>query len=462
MSLRLSHLLFCGLWVWPFVVPSLVIGWGGDEHAAITAEAVKLLPSASAAILAPEAAVLARQYCEFPDENWPAYGEWGGGNADPRLPRFPDTRREWDISFYCGWNPVSREGKSYPHRAPESLEAVPLYFMKAVEALKAGRLEDGARFLGVALHYIEDSASFGHLQAIHRNLHWDKSKPFDAGNHTPRALGDTPENAAEALRTRLRGMVAFTEAAMDPMLAKVGMPLREVKRLSETEVYPKEAVRAVLTAKFQFVAEWEAGTRECALAAARVCADALHSALSFAADPFPETTPNFAGVNLAFNPSFEQAGDDIAEGWCIGWHDLSDHTGRAEWYRAGTHWDKPVKSGQRSALVLWPPQKGIEWRQTWRHAIRVNPGEIYRAKAWVKSRANHGGCRLVLEFSDTAYLPLAESPASPAHEGDSDWKQIMLESSAPEKARWLRLILRSNAEGAVWFDDVSIERIVRP
>ncbi len=439
------------------LVPGLAFGWGSEEHAHMTAEAVKLMPPPVAEIIAPEAAVLSREYCEFPDENWPAYGEWGGGNADPKLPRFVDMRREWDISHYCGWNPVTREGRSYPHSAPQSIEAVPVYFHRAVESLKAGHLEDGARFLGVAMHYIEDSASFGHLQAIHRNFGWNKSRPLSAAGHTPTSLGDTPEKAADALRERMREMVAHTERTMDATLSKVAMPVSEIKTLSAGDLYPKEAVRAILVAKYQYPEAWDEQVRECALAAIRVCADVLFTALRFAPKPMPEAKPNPTGVNLVFNPSFEAPGDGIAEGWCVGWLDLADRAGRAEWYRAGTHWDKPVKEGDRSAMVLWAPEKGIEWRQTWRRAIRVRPGEVYRASAWLKSRTDKGGSRLTLQFCDTAYLPVAQ-PSSPEAQGCDDWTRLTVEGRAPATACWLRLILFSNADGAAWFDSLSAER----
>ena len=130
-------------------LPTLALGWGCTEHSQISAEAVRFVPEELAALIQPEAEALTHLYCEFPDQNWPGYGQWGDGNAEPYLPRFADTRRECDISFYCDWNPITREGVSYPHSTPRAYEAVPRYFLKAVEAWKAGRLEDGARFLGV-------------------------------------------------------------------------------------------------------------------------------------------------------------------------------------------------------------------------------------------------------------------------------------------------------------------------
>lgn len=443
----------------PFLLlPALAFGWGGTEHSQITAEALRFMPQELAGLVVPEAGAMARIYCEFPDQNWPAYGQWGEGNAEPYLARFADTRREWDISFYCGWNPITREGTSYPHSTPRAYEAVPKYFLRAVEAWGEGRLEDGARLLGVAMHYVEDSAAFGHLQAVHRSFHWDTRRPLDAGGYQPQKLGDTPEQAAGQIVARMKAMVEITEKAVDPVLAKLGMPIAEVKRLTIDDPYPKEAARAVLTANYEFAAEMEAAARASGAEAAKVCGDMLFTALSFAPKPFPVPQPNATGKNLVFNPSFEEAGDENAEGWCIGWLDLNDRAGRAEWYRAGTHWDKPVKGGARSAMVLWAPQKGIEWRQTWRRALRVNPGETYRASAWVKSRTEKGGSLLAVEFSDTNYQPIAR-PKSREATGKGDWTELKLEAAIPENARWLRVILHSNADGAAWFDDVSVERV---
>lgn len=440
------------------LLPTLAFGWGGTEHSQITAEAVRFMPADVAAVIAPEAGALMHIHCEFPDQNWPAYGKWGDGNAEPYLPRFADTRREWDISFYCGWNPITREGTSYPHGTPKAYEAVPTYFLRAVEALRAGQMEEAMRILGVAMHYIEDSAAFGHLQGVHRGLHWDTRKPLQSPDYRPQNLGGTPEAAAQKLVERMKDMVEATEKAVDPVFAKADMPLTEVKRLTQLDPVPKEVLRAAILAKHEFPADMDKATRACATAAVQICADMLLTALSFAPNPFPQPKPNATGVNLVFNPSFEKAGDENAEGWCIGWLDLNDKTGRAEWYRAGAHWDKPVKHGTRSAMVLWAPEKGIEWRQTWRNALRVNPGEVYRASAWVKSRTEKGRSHLTLELNDTNYHAIAQ-PISNEVEGKGDWTELKLEITIPPDVRWLRVILHSNADGAAWFDEVNVERV---
>jgi hypothetical protein len=143
----------------------------------------------------------------------------------------------------------------------------------------------------------------------------------------------------------------------------------------------------------------------------------------------------------------------------VGWLDLNDRVGRAEWYLRQTHWEGHVKSGNRSLLLLWSPKKGLEWRPTWRRAIRVNPGEKYRASAWIETRAATGWNGLILEFYDTAYRPIAKVQ-SESPKANQPWSEVSVEAVAPEAARWLRLLLHAESpDGAVWFDDVGLQRL---
>jgi hypothetical protein len=433
-------------------------GWGG-EHNGISATAVKLLPAEERDYIAPEAEILAREYCEFPDQNWPCMGEWGGGNADPNLPRFPDTRREWDISFYCGWNPVLKKGKGYPHRPPETFEAVPHYFTKAVEAIQAGRLSDGARFIGVMFHYIQDSGAFPHVQPIHRSFHTKKLDVIRADGYMPRCLGKTPADAATALAERVRGLVNWTEKRLDPLITEVGMPLDEAKKLCAKELVHTRVMEAVTKMRTQKTAEFESAACDCANECLRTCADALHTALVFAPRPRPEPAPVAPRVNLISNPSFEEDdGDHVPDGWYVGWLDLDDRLGRAEWYCAGTHWDKPVKTGQHSVLLLWAPDKGLEWRQDWRHALHVNEGETYCGTVCIKTRAVTGKTWFALELCDTAYKSI-DVAKSEIVKKDGDWQKISVKLRVPRGVCWIRVILHTEGnKGAAWFDDVEVVR----
>jgi len=433
-------------------------GWGA-EHSAITAAAIQQLPPEKRIFIAPEAQALSRTYCHFPDQNWPCFGEWGDGSADPGKPRLPDVRREWDISFYCGGDPVLKKGKGCTHRVPEACTGVPSSFTNAVAALQAGRLQEGARFLGVMLHYVEDCSSFSHVQPIHRACHTRRLDIIHADGYVPHALGTTPNQAATVLAERVRGLAEWTEKRMDPLLTQAGLTFDEAKELSALELMPVRMVDAVAKLRKEKKDAFEAVTLDCANEAVRVCADALYTALMLAPSLPTAPTVNEIKTNLVFNPSFENDdGDGVPDGWYVEWLDLSDRAGRAEWYRDKTHWEPGVKTGQRSALLLWAPEKGLEWRQRWRHAVRVSGGETYCGTAWVKTRAASGATWFALQSYDTAYQPM-DLVRSEIMKGDTSWRQLSVAVHVPKGACWLRALLHSESkDGAVWFDNIEVVR----
>ena len=65
---------------------------------------------------------------------------------------------------------------------------------------------------------------------------------------------------------------------------------------------------------------------------------------------------------------------------------------------------------------------------------------------------------MTLEFCSADYLSVGRVSGPPL-DGDSDWKKLTIEATAPYDSRWLRLILHSAAESAAWFDDVEIVRL---
>ncbi|HIE54746.1 MAG TPA: hypothetical protein EYP90_06145, partial [Chromatiaceae bacterium] len=339
-------------------------------------------------------------------------------------------RREWDVSFYCLYDPILRRGRSFPHAPPASYEAASLYFLKAVEALSQGSLEDGMRFLGVSLHYIQDSASFPHVQPIHRNFSVRNTGAIRLDGYKPRLLGGTPKGAAEALSKRLRDLVAWTERRLSPLLERAGLGMEEAKRLCAKETMHPKVTDSVRKLLLEQEPDFQAAVLDCAIECAKVCADAIHTALKFAKRPKPEVPPPPAGLNLAFNPSFEEDdGDGVPDGWCVCWLDLRDRVGRAYRYRAGTHWERHVRTGEFSVLILWAPKAGIEWRQTWRRAIPTKPGQRLRLSCWVKTKAS-GRTFIAIEFYDAAYKPISRAESRPLS-GDNNWTKLDVEAIAP-------------------------------
>ncbi len=421
---------------------------------------MEALPSAEQAYLGGERNAIARWYCTFPDLNWPCYGQWGGGTGDPEAARMPDTRRLWEVSVYCQWDPVLQTGKGYPHAPPQSCEAAAVFYRSAVTALEKCHLEDGCRFLGVMLHYIQDSGSFPHVQPIHRVFHVHSMENIRIDGYTPNLLGQDRQEAANKLASRVEELTAWTEQRLAPLLASAGVPLEDARRLASQQLMAPALVDAVAKLRSEEPDDFEAAATDCANQCARVCADAIHSAMAFARNPYVEPGANEVNGNLVFNPSFESGADDACPvGWCVGWQDMLDRTGRVEWYRAGTHWEKHVHSGRRAALVLWPPKQGIRWQQTWPKAVRVVPGERYRASVWGKAVAADGLSYLALEFSDTDYEPV-RTVKSDALASDAGWQQLSLQETVPDSAKWLRILLHGGGSGgAIWYDDVEVVRL---
>lgn len=434
-------------------------GWGGEHHD-ITRAAVEALPADVYRVIAGERAAVIGIYCTFPDVNWACYGRWGGGTGDPQAPRFRDTRREWEVSRYCLWDPVLGKGRFYPHAAPYSYECCPVYFRKAIESLRAGRIEDGVRFLGVLLHYAQDTGSFAHIQPLHRNCKVPKPARISAGDYRPQVLGRDVDEAGEGIRRELEKLVAFTEGQVGPLLAEAGMDIARAREMCQQETMPAavvEAVRKVLARRRE---EFGARVLACANACVRVCADILVTAVRLARVSEGGSGVEERGGNLCFNSSFEvDDGDGVPDGWYVEWLDPGDRCGRAVWYRAGSHWQRHVKAGGRSVLVLWAPEKGIEWRQTWPRAVRVRAGEAYRLEAWAEASGRGGRAYVALEFYDGQYQAISRTASADVPVGKG-WREMIVEARAPDGAKWMRVVLYSNmADGAVWFDEVRVEAV---
>jgi len=399
----------------------------------MTKAAVEALSAQERNYLGDEAEALFTIYCEFPDQNWSCYGAWGGWSGSPNEPRLPDTRREWDISYYCQYDPLLGKGRRYDHSPPDAYKAVPFYFEKAVDSLKQGRLEDGARFLGVMAHYIEDCATFPHMQAIHRRMGECDLSQIGIPDYQPQMLGSSLMEAKRAIVRRVQEVVRRTET--------IGGVIRKAIRDGD-----KQKLRPLFL--------------ECANEGARATADAIKTALSFRGSKKLAGKRNAAGVNLVLNPSFEQEADhETPQGWVIGWNNPNDRLGVAMWEGKINRNTRVAHSGKRAVKLMWTPGEGLEWRQCWRAAIRVRTGERYRCSAWVRTEDATGETYVAVNFYQGNYR-LLETHRSSVLSGSCDWQQIVVEAIVPKGAAWARIALRSDGnQGAAWFDDVEVVRL---
>lgn len=418
---------------------------GENDHAWMTYAAVSVLSREDREYLEPESELFIRVYSGFPDMTGNCYGEWGGWSGYPNDPRLADARREWDVAYYIGWDTRLKqhtwpkkglcddwpEGRMYLHSIPDSYGACRLYFTKAVEAFREGKHADGVRFLGILAHYVEDPVTFSDMQSIHRQ-DIDGYKYIEIGDYRPRLLARNMKEAADCAVTRLRETVC--------LVRQKGLDARRAIRGND-----RNRLRDI-------VAESDGE-------GAKVLADIVHTAI-FLGGAKQRWKANPTGVNLVNNPSFETAEDDeTPSGWFVHYDNLHDHVGAAFYEGRILRNCCVVHSGIRSVKLTWTPREGMEWRQRWRSAIQVVPGEKYRASVWMKTVEATGHNAMVIHFYKRNN-DLVKTFQSKGLTGAYEWTRCALDMTVPNGAEKARIGLRSSGNrGAVWFDEVDLTRI---
>ncbi|MDD3926102.1 MAG: hypothetical protein PHT33_05540 [bacterium] len=441
-----------------------VVLWS-KEHNYITKAALEVLTEPERKFLEPEKDLLWKIYCEFPDLNWAHYGCFGGESGSPDMPRTTDIRREWDISYYCGFDPVTykvpdyipgmlsdtKYSPSFHHKKMYkedfgycpmgSYEAPARYFPKVIDCWRDGRLADGMRFLGVLLHHVEDRGAFAYWPDLHIKGH--VANPEEAirlEGYTPQKLGMTIDEAVADIEQRMHALLRFTEGnvpAVDAAWKAGDISAAEGLILKNA----LENVRAVAD-----VIHTAIGLVDCNLSVSYWCN--YHSLPTM--------------INLLQNPGFEISdGTDIPVGWVVRYHDLQDRVGRAEWVwgRLYSMWFTPVRSGEHALKLMWTPPQGIEWRQRWTCAVPVKAAQVFEYSGWMKTEKATGASYLVIYFY-TRDNELILKSGSKEIQGSTDWQRISLKGEVPEHAEKAVVACRSDGNnGAVWFDDLELNYI---
>lgn len=441
-----------------------------EEHNTITREAIRVQPKKVQEWLEPEKDLLWKVYCKFPDLNWPWYGEFGGDSGHPNEERLPDIRREWNISYYCGWDPLNHKdilfppGKDImppgcpppslkPYFSPSDRTYCPMgsysapgrYLPLIITAIEEGRFADGIRFLGVLLHHIQDRGAFAYWPELHMKGHISNQNLISLKGYKPEVLSNTIEDAISTLVTRMHLLSEF----QNEKISKVVKAHRSKNR--------KEIDSAIL----------EFALESCKLTADTILTVAHLMDYKKPANywgywlEFPKQG-NPTGINLVDNPSFERDdGSNYPDGWVIGWYNLKDKAGRAEWDWSKKHsvFSKVVRSGERSVKLMWTPKEGIEWRQRWPVAIQVQEGEKYRCSGWIKTCEATGDTYITV-YTYRRYNEPVKTFKSRILSGTNDWTRIEFEFKIPPKAEKMRVACRSDDNnGAAWFDDIEVMRI---
>lgn len=144
--------------------------------------------------------------------------------------------------------------------------------------------------------------------------------------------------------------------------------------------------------------------------------------------------------------------------------EAGDDTGPFEWKRfaAGNGsltWDTTVaRTGRASARISASGSIGAVPSWTADPVdLRVSPGQRYVLSAWARGEQATGRTRVAIAWfdADSRYQGQSESSALPT--GDTDWRELRAEGTAPAGAAYAKIHLKSEGNaGTAWFDDVSI------
>ncbi len=407
---------------------------GGGDHTWMAYAAFCALSEEDRAWLAPEIPAFISTYTHLPDANWNNYGTFGGWSGLPDQPRTPDVRREWEIHEFTGFNQNTGAGRRFDHSPAGLYPAIPWYLPRIVERFRRGEFMRPIIQLGCLSHLVQDCSTFPHMQALHRAARFDVTKISIEG-YEPQSLGKDLDAVTKAMLERTKAMVAWCDQRAPELRAA----------MQSGDAVKEQQIRVA-----------------CCGEACKVLADLYHSLIALVGE-CPRPGPPAGGENLVLNPGVEEEdpGERLPRHWVVGYNDLKDRLGRALWEGQIIRNARMWHGGRRSLKVMWTPEQGLEWRQTWPSSVYVRPGEFYVASAWAKVYDGTGRTNVILAFYRSDLTPLQEF-ASPSIEGRTDWQKLTVAAEVPEGAVRARVILRSAAnEGAAWFDDIELCRVER-
>jgi hypothetical protein len=252
---------FCGL-----LAIGIAHGWG-PMHATMTRAAMDTLPAWQQQLLVGQRDLLIEKYCIIPD-----------------LAQAPEYRAEFGKFLLL---PNGDRFTHEPHERAHNAFLMLHYFATAVEQFKAGGWDEGARYAGSLVHFLEDSGSPAHSMPGDNQLSLFKDflavpdafrnrlfhglvesgdQKMDISGYRPQLLGTTSEEAVFNLVERLNFLVRNARGQVIPIL---------------NGIFEKSQPAI------------DAARRRAAVVDAQVVADMLYTAISIARNRFDpkETAP---------------------------------------------------------------------------------------------------------------------------------------------------------------------------
>ncbi len=452
---EMMHIRFIFMFAALFFIPYLALAWGGPEHSSITAAAAAVLAPAALAFLGAETTRLIKAYCIMPDFSNAAYHGVCSQGKDGQA-RTPDQRRDLNVPYYCDYDSLTGAGEYFGHgpaiafagaalplpdeHSTEMFEnnrfceaAVYKFLNRAQQAFLHNSYFDAIRFMGVAVHYLQDCTPPPHVMRVPNNdmeLHHameaieDHSR-INLSGYQPRILGGTPEAAMNAARS-----LAIDISLESHRLAE------EILALIQAGQRPAAASKTIAAANL----------------AARATADVIHTFCSLNQGNMPQIPAARHGVNLLYNPSFDlDANRDLhPDGWVREWHDLACPRDMHLWDRVSTR-------GRGACVRLYRVSPaGAAWRTARSHGIPVAPGQTYALSGMIRLQCAGGSNYIALRFQNAGYETIAEF-SSPALNGNAAWQPIRVAGAAPADAVDVLAVCASfDNPGSVLFDDLKL------
>ena len=199
---------------------STALAWGRG-HRDITEGALKALPQWEKHLLGEELDLLGRQHCVIPDQVY----------AKKEIQKYAMMDSKPDAVYLVELH--------LPPAPTEAYEILCYFMTKTVERLKAGRIDEGARYLGTLSHALEDWGCPAH--SVPGDNMFTLMKQFlpptgeyrflpmhgpiesgtftvDLGDYRPRLLGTSVEEAAYNLLQRVQESTIHARAQVIPIM----------------------------------------------------------------------------------------------------------------------------------------------------------------------------------------------------------------------------------------------------
>lgn len=185
-----------------------------------------------------------------------------------------------------------------------------------------------------------------------------------------------------------------------------------------------------------------------------LCAAWLAGCQTTESAPMSSLPPGVESVELA-NPGFTAD----ANGQIPGWSRLEHNKGQSYTFDADREHYAVTRPNSMRIARYGPEPYGLTDQR-----LRVQPhwiGKTLRFSGYIRTRGVTGtGAALVMQARNGADEILAFDQMDQRRvQGDQEWRQVSVQFKVPPNSYWLQVGAMLQDDGAMWIDDVALERM---